>query len=195
MNSYFECDDSQVTLDHIEKVKSWYKDMDTLWMHIVLKRRASIRFLNELVKKNKEGRKVELIQNYKRLSLYTRYLLNINSNRFYTTLIVDEKLTRKWKKRIDGLNGLIRIIDTTNDCPNEDYYKSNRRIIHKSKIIDQFEEADILSMVLGTMSTYQCKYSSCLGQNIYISSKGSVSFCHKFQMPVIYSHLCLQYHL
>lgn len=91
---------------------------------------------------------------------------------------VDRALTPGQWKRICKLNGIIRIVDTS-DAPNEDLYRRNRHVIYEKGNENTLRLADIYHLTAADKSIYQCHYSSCLGKTLLIARDGSVSFCPK----------------
>ena len=93
-------------------------------------------------------------------------------------VLVDRPLTERLWKRICSLNGIIRIVDTS-DAPNESYYRSERRAVWEKGAENTIRLADIYHLTTSHKAIYQCHYSSCLGKTLLVARDGSVSFCPK----------------
>ena len=108
-----------------------------------------------------------------------RALKHLNKRKFPVSLtfVIDKPLSAKAKGKLLTVKKEIKIIDTSGCAENVDFYKSFTKILYRTNEEDLVLDADIMHLYKFYETVYQCKFSSCLGQNIYVTSSGSVHFC------------------
>ena len=103
--------------------------------------------------------------------------LNKNKHPISLTLVIDKPISTKAKKSLLTARKELKIIDTSGCTANVDFYKSFYKILYKTNEEDLILDADIMHLYKFYEPVFQCKFSSCLGQNIYVTRSGSVHFC------------------
>ena len=175
MNIYIEKGSFFKTARNIKKCYQFYRNKEEMHFHLIVQKRLSL-VEAFLYFGGRKIRDVEFIIHYKALSRILLNLLNQKSGSMASILFVDKPLSEKEWKRVQKLNGMIRIIDTT-DSNFENFYSGNRYVLCKNEHVNQFEEADEFQIACGGMGIYQCKHTSCLGRNLYVAKDGTISFC------------------
>ena len=103
-------------------------------------------------------------------------------------LIVDRAIDKKIAKKIKNslkMDTTIFIYDISNVLENEVYYNQKNVVyyLEGSKGYNS-ELYNMLGLVCGLSSSYSCRYSSCLGNNIFIDSNGDAYFCKKYNKKI-----------
>jgi radical SAM protein with 4Fe4S-binding SPASM domain len=71
----------------------------------------------------------------------------------------------------------VKVIDTTADEGNLAFYRSSRYLLYRWQAEDTILDHDIMHIYKFDETRYQCKFSSCLGNVLYVDAKGKVYFC------------------
>ena len=103
--------------------------------------------------------------------------LNKSKHPISLTIVIDKPISAKAKRKLLTAKKEFKIIDTSTCAENVDFYKSFYKILYKTNTEDHILDADIMHIYKFYETVYQCKFSSCLGQNIYVTKNGSVHFC------------------
>lgn len=104
-------------------------------------------------------------------------VLNRQKNRISLTVFIDHSLTQKDKKRLSTARSEVKIIDTTSDEGNLEFYKSNKYLLYKWQNEDTILDHDLMHIYKFYETRYQCKFGSCLGSVLYVDANGNVCFC------------------
>jgi radical SAM protein with 4Fe4S-binding SPASM domain len=103
--------------------------------------------------------------------------LNKSKKRISLTLVISKLLSKKAQNLILKANNVLKIIDLSNNDSNIKFYKSIDKIIYKTDTVDLILDTDIMHLYKFYETVFQCKFSSCLGKNIFVSKNGTVHFC------------------
>jgi radical SAM protein with 4Fe4S-binding SPASM domain len=103
--------------------------------------------------------------------------LNKNKRPISLTFVIDKPISAKAKKTLLTARKEIKIIDTSGCEENVNFYRSFYKILYKTNTEDLILDADVMHLYKFYETVFQCKFSSCLGQNIYVTEHGSVHFC------------------
>ena len=93
------------------------------------------------------------------------------------TAVVSKALTEKEKALLSTVRREIKIIDTTAEKGNLDYYESNKYVLYKWQDKDTILDTDIMHIYKMGETQYQCRHSACLGKTLYVTREGNVHFC------------------
>ena len=104
-------------------------------------------------------------------------LLNRNKRRIRLTVVVDKKLDERAKALLKKARYEVKVIDIADGGVNLDFYKTCKYLIYKCGEENTILDSDIMHLYKFYETEYQCKFSSCLGNKIYIDAKGDVFFC------------------
>jgi len=93
------------------------------------------------------------------------------------TYVVDHKLTEKERKIISSAMRLLKIHDYTGDAENAAFYRSEGHILYRTDSEDTILDTDLMHAYKFYETQYQCRFSSCMGENLYVDAKKRVYFC------------------
>lgn len=175
MNIYFENAGFRKNYKTVSRCCRQFGGSDPLYFHIICEKGLSPLHLYLLTRGNQGIATVTLRIHARKLTDPLVRLCN-SSGLLDTVILVDKALTHKQWKRICRLNGILRIVDTS-DAPNEAFYESNRNVIWRKGNTDTLLLADIYHLTVSDRAIYQCHFSSCLGKTLFIAKDGAVSFC------------------
>ena len=103
--------------------------------------------------------------------------LNKNKKSISLTLVISKPLSQNARNSILTAKKELRIVDVSGNDSNIEFYKSFSKIIYKTDKEDLILDADIMHLYKFYETVYQCRFSSCLGKNLFISRDGAVHFC------------------
>ncbi len=106
-----------------------------------------------------------------KLSNYKRRPLQLSIN------IYDE--CSKYMKKLNKIEKLTCVYDKSNLDSNYEKLSKSGYLLVRDKNHDDIYEYDMLNLFMFGQVKYQCKYSSCLYENIYINKNDIASFCPK----------------
>ena len=75
------------------------------------------------------------------------------------------------------VNKTVKVIDRKGVESNVNFYNSFNKILYKTPTVDNILDVDIMHLYKFYEPFMQCKFSSCLGQNLYVTKRGTVHFC------------------
>ena len=101
----------------------------------------------------------------------------MSKNPITLAILVSHQLTNKQKSLLLKAKRTVKIVDNSNCSENIEFYKSFNKIIYKTDKEDQILDADIMHLYKFYEPIFQCKFSSCLGKNIYVDKEGKVHYC------------------
>jgi radical SAM protein with 4Fe4S-binding SPASM domain len=104
-------------------------------------------------------------------------LLNRQNNKISLTVLIDRPLTKKDKENLSLARSEVKIIDTTTDVGNLEFYKKSKYILYRWQNEDTILDHDLMHIYKFYETRYQCKFGSCLGNVLYVDAKGNVHFC------------------
>ena len=103
--------------------------------------------------------------------------LNRKKNPISLTLVLNAPLSEKAKKVMLKAKKEIKIIDNTPGFDNAEFCRTFKKILYKTGTEDTILDADIMHIYKFYETAFQCKFSSCLGNTVYVSKNGDVHFC------------------
>ena len=103
--------------------------------------------------------------------------LNRKKNPISLTVVLRKPLSARAKKRILRAEKEFKVIDRTPEGANVPFCNSFANILCKSVAEDQILDADVMHLYRFYETVFQCKFSSCLGKNFFVSRNGTVHFC------------------
>ena len=103
--------------------------------------------------------------------------LNRGKNKITLTVFIDRPLTKGDMARLSLARSEVKVIDTTADKGNLEFYKGSKYILYKWQDEDTILDHDLMHIYKFYETRYQCKFGSCLGNTLYVDAKGGVHFC------------------
>ena len=103
--------------------------------------------------------------------------LNRRNNKISLTVFVDKSLTKKDKEKLALARSEVKIIDTTSDEKNLEFYKNSKYLLYKWQDEDTILDHDLMHIYKFYETRYQCKFGSCLGNILYVDANENVYFC------------------
>ena len=112
--------------------------------------------------------------------------LNKEKKAIGLTYVIDKPLTEKEKRLLGKARRPIKIVDETADAENLRFYQDSKYILHRACGEDKIRDVDIMHLSKFEETLYGCRFSSCLGQYLYVDGAGNVYFCpeHKAESYV-----------
>lgn len=176
MDIYLEYKDFTGTIKNINDIVKKLNEQEQFNLHIVYERKVSLIELILLIRKLKRFSSFEIITEPKNITKSLIRFANGNS-KLGILFLTKSKLTMNELKKVSSIKGIIRVIDFSNQ--NKQLCR-NRNIIMCNGDKDDLKTADIYNLLSRTNPIYQCRFSSCLGNTLYISKNKAVSFCPKY---------------
>ena len=105
------------------------------------------------------------------------FQLNRKVKHIFLTVVISAPLTERDKRLLSLARSEVKVIDTTDVEANRDFYKSSKHILYRFANEDTILDHDIMHIYKFFESRYQCKFSSCLGNVLYVDRDGKVYFC------------------
>ena len=106
--------------------------------------------------------------------------LNLAKNPISLTLVLDRPLDRKSTSLLAKAKRTVKVIDRSGDAQNVAFYRACSKILFSTAEEDHILDADIMHIYKFYEPILQCKFSSCLGDNVYVDRVGRVSFCPRY---------------
>ena len=175
MNLYIENAGIFKNVRRIRKCVGLLKQKEALDLYIISRRAVSYFALSWLVLRNKRIGSITLIQYAKKVTPDILYFAN-RVNRFSLQLIVDHKLRAKEWERIASLKRIIYIHDISGEKENCKRYQNNRFVVWDDGSRCGLQKPTAWTLLSGG-AALDCAHTSCLGNTIFISRQGEISFC------------------
>ena len=93
------------------------------------------------------------------------------------TLVVSKALTKRDKRLLDRARRTVKVVDDTGREDNLAYYRQSKYVLYRAGGENTLVAADVMHLTKFDETLYGCRFSSCLGQYLYVDAKGKVFFC------------------